>query len=252
MRRIIPILAMLVLACASRAVAADAAALIKSCDEACARYDLARSQDLAAQALKAAPGSFEAQWRLVRGQVDLGEDAQDREQEDQAEAWFAKALQSSKELVARHPGQSQAHYYRALALARRALFAGGKEKVQLAQEIEREGLKAIELNPDNGRAHGLIGRYYREMAHLSWVMRKLAETLYGDLPAGGDEKALAHLKKAAALEPGWVFAWVELGETYEVMGREAEARSAFQKAAGLPKADHRDDRLKAEAQRRKG
>jgi tetratricopeptide (TPR) repeat protein len=243
---------LLVLALAWRVQAADAAALIKSCDEACARYELAREHAEAAAALKAAPGSFEALWRVVRGQVDLGEEAQDKGDEGQAEAWFAKALQSSRDLVARHPGQSRAHYYRALALGRRALFAGGKEQVQLAQEIEREALKALELDPDNGRAHGLIGRYYREMAHLNWIKRKLAQALFGRLPEGGDELALSHLKKATVLEPGWIFAWYELGETYEAMGRAAEARKAFQKAAGMPKSDHRDDKLKAEAARRQG
>lgn len=229
--------------------AADNAALIKDCDAACAKFDLNRSQSLAAQALSAKPGDFEAMWRLVRAQVDLGEDAQDKAQDAQAEAWFNKALASSKELAAKHPQQSMAHYYRALALGRRALFAGSKEAVQLSQEVEREALQALKLDPRNGRAHGLIGRYYREMAHLSWVKRKLAETLFGHLPEGGDDKALQHLKQATQLEPNWIFAWYELGETHEVMGQSAEARKAFQKAASMPKTDHRDDRLKADAAR---
>jgi tetratricopeptide (TPR) repeat protein len=238
----------LVLALAARA--ADSAALISQCDEACARYDLARSQELAAQALKASPGDFEAMWRVVRGQVDLGEDAQDKGQDKQAELWFNKALAASQDLVAKHPGQSVAHYYRALALGRRALFAGGKEKVQLAQQIEKAALKALELDPRNGRAHGLIGRYYREMAHLGWVQRKAAETLFGELPKGGDEKALSHLRKATELEPAWIFGWFELGETLEVMGHTAEARKVYHKAAGMPRTDHRDPVLKAEAAKR--
>lgn len=230
--------------------AADSASLVKSCDEAYARFDLNRSHEAAVQALAAAPGNFEALWRVVRGQVDLGEEAQDNGKDGQAEAWFNKALATSRELVRLHPGQSNAHYYRALAVGRRALFAGGKEKVGLAQEIEREALKALEIDPRNGRAHGLIGRYYREMAHLGWVMRKAAETLYGDLPKGGDEKALSHLRKATELEPGWVFAWFELAETLEVMGHQEEARKVFHKAASLPRTDHRDPLLKAEAARR--
>jgi tetratricopeptide (TPR) repeat protein len=248
LRRLAPLFALLFL-CALPLRAADNAALLKDCDAACAKFDLNRSQSLAAQALAAKPGDFESMWRLVRAQVDLGEDSQDKGQDAQAESWFNKALASSKDLVAKHPQQSMAHYYRALALGRRALFAGSKEAVQLSQEVEREALQALKLDPKNGRAHGLIGRYYREMAHLSWVKRKLAETLFGKLPEGGDAKALQHLKQATQLEPNWVFAWYELGETHEVMGQTAEARKAFQKAASLPKADHRDDRLKADAAR---
>ncbi|MDP2361173.1 MAG: hypothetical protein Q8O14_10525 [bacterium] len=235
-----------------RGQATDAAALIARCDDACARYDLEQSQALAVQALAAAPSAYDGMWRLVRAQVDLGEQAQDAGRDEEAEAWFTKALAQSKELAARHPGQSMAHYYRALALGRRALFAGSREAVQLSQDVEKAALRALELDPGNSRAHGLIGRYYREMAHLSWVKRKLAETLFGKLPEGGDELALAHLRQAVALEPGWVFAWFELGETLSVMGRPAEAREAFTKAVQLPKTDHRDDRLKAEARRRLG
>lgn len=241
---------LLVLLLTLGARAADPAALLKSCDEACAKYDLVRSQELAAQALQAGPNQYEALWRLVRGQVDLGEDAQDRGQNEQAETWFNKALATSRELVRLHPGQSNAHYYRALAVGRRALFAGGKEKVSLAQEIEREALKALEIDPRNGRAHGLIGRYYREMAHLGWAKRKAAEALYGDLPKGGDEKALSHLRKATELEPAWVFAWYELAETLEVMGHKDEARKVFYKAASMPRLDHRDPLLKADAAKR--
>jgi len=249
LQRLVPT-ALLGLALALAACAADPAALIAQCDEACTRYDLAKSQELAAQALKAAPGDFEALWRLVRGQVDLGEEAQDKGQDKQAELWFNKALATSQDLAAKHPGKSMSHYYRALALGRRALFAGGKEKVQLAQQIEKAALKALELDPRNGKAHGLIGRYYREMAHLGWVQRKAAETLFGELPKGGDEKALSHLRKATELEPAWIFGWFELAETLEVMGHKDEARKVYHKAAGMPRTDHRDPVLKAEAAKR--
>ncbi len=249
-KRTLRLAALVALLFCGGARAADPAALLKACDEACAKYDLTRAHESATQALQAAPGQFEALWRVARSQVDLGEDAQDKGQEKQAEAWFTKALGTSRELVRLHPGQSNAHYYRALAVGRRALFAGGKEKVELAQEIEREALRALELDPRNGRAHGLIGRYYREMAHLGWVMRKAAETLYGKLPKGGDELALSHLRKATELEPGWIFAWYELAETLEVMGHADEARKVYHKAASLPRTDHRDPLLKAEAAKR--
>jgi len=224
--------------------------LWQGCDEACAVFDVGGAYEFAERAAQLDPEGLESLWRLVRSQVDRGETAQDEGREGEAEEWFGRALGSSRLLVERHPQSTRAHYYRALALGRRALFAGGREKVELSREIEREAARAIELDADNGRAHGLLGRYHREMAHLGWVMRTLAETLFGDLPEGGDELSYEHLKRAAELEPGWIFAWSELGETCEALGRDDEARQCYERALALPDGDHRDGRLKAEVRER--
>lgn len=197
----------------------------------------------------AGSADYEVLWRLVRAEVNLAEEAMDAGQQAQAEEGITKALATSEQLVKLYPGRSMAHYYRALALGRRALLAGGKEKVELSQGIERHCLKAIELDPNNGRAHGLLGRYYREMAHLPWLLRKVAVTLYGDLPEGGDELALKHLNKSAGLMPEWVYARFELAETYRVMGQKDKAAAQFRTVLGMRKTDHRDHLLKEEARK---
>jgi tetratricopeptide (TPR) repeat protein len=229
--------------------AADLGDLFAACDAA-APFEISTSLDLATQAVQQDANNFECQWRLCRAQIDTGEMAQDAGQEDDAEAAYAIALATSKNLVEQWPNTSMAHYYRSLALGRRAMFAGGKEKVKLSQDIEKHALKALQLDPNNARAHGLIGRYYREMAHLSWVMRTLAETLFGELPEGGDDLSLSHLRTATELKPDWIFAWVELGETCEVMEKDAEAKAAFTKALSLSSADHRDPSLLMQAKAR--
>ncbi len=197
----------------------------------------------------AGSADYEVLWRLVRAEVNVAEEAMDAGKTDQATEVIDQALATSEQLVKLYPGRSMAHYYRALALGRRALLAGGREKVELSQGIERHCLKAIELDPENGRAHGLLGRYYREVAHLPWLLRKVAVTLYGDLPAGGDELALKHLKKSVALQPRWVFARFELAETYRIMEQKDQAKTQFKSVLGMPDTDHRDRLLKAEARK---
>ncbi len=206
--------------------------------------------ELAELALQRNPEDCALQEARVRAQINLAEEAMDAGREDEAAQGFDAALQSSRELLKSCDERSMAHYYRALALGRRALFAGGREKVELSQGIEREALRALELDTDNARAHGLIGRYYREMANLSWFLRKVAETLYGELPEGGNELALEHLQRAVGLSPDWVFAHFELGETLEGLKRPAEAREHYRRAVALPATDHRDPLLQAQARER--
>lgn len=224
--------------------------LWQGCDEAYAVMDLPGAYEFAERAAQLDPEGLGSLWRLVRSQVDLGETAQDEDREGEAEEWFGRALGSSRMLSELYPESTRAHYYRALALGRRALFAGGREKVELSREIERHARQAIELDPDNGRAHGLLGRYYREMAHLSWVMRTLAETIYGELPEGGDDLSYEHLRRASELEPNWLFAWAELGETCEMLKKNDEARTCYRQVLALPVSDHRDELLKAEVRER--
>lgn len=206
--------------------------------------------ELAQLALERHPGDCSFLEARVRARINLAEEAMDAGREEEASQGFDQALEGSAELVRQCKERSMAHYYRALALGRRALFAGGREKVELSQGIERSALHALELDPDNGRAHGLIGRYYREMATLSWFLRKVAETLYGELPEGGVELSAEHLRRAVALEPEWVFAHFELAETLELLKQPAEAREHYRRALALPSTDHRDPLLKEEARRR--
>ncbi len=225
---------------------ADRSALL-TLDSLDAAWQMPASLAFAEQALAQDPEDCALWIRLVRAQVNVAEEAMDAGHEKEASEGFAVAQESSRRMVEACPGESMAHYYRALALGRRALFAGGREKVELSQEIEREGLKALELDPDNGMAHGLLGRYYREMANLSWLMRKIATTLFGELSEGGNDLALEHLQRAVELQPEWIFAHVELGETFALLEQNDEARREYARGLELPELDHRDHLLKAVA-----
>jgi tetratricopeptide (TPR) repeat protein len=221
--------------------------LWRGSDEACAAFELSGAHEFAERAVQLDPEGLGSLWRLVRSQVDRGEAAQDEGRDGEAEEWFGRALGSSQRLVELYPESSRARYYRALALGRRALFAGGREKVELSREIERQARQAIELDSTNARALGLLGRYYREMAQLGWVQRTLAETLFGELPEGGEVLSRELLETSVELAPDWLFAWYELGLTRQALGLEDESRECFRRVLELPALDHRDAQLKGAA-----
>ncbi len=73
-------------------------------------------------------------------------------------------------------------------------------------EAETSGRKAIELDPDNFIAYWTLGRI-----HFS---------------TGQFEKALDLFQKAIDIKPGFYVAHLDLKQTYEGLGREADARAA--------------------------
>lgn len=49
----------------------------------------------------------------------------------------------------------------------------------MSQAFRHSALHCIRLNPDNYLAYNLLGRYYFEVASLSWIERTVAKSLLG-------------------------------------------------------------------------
>ena len=125
---------------------------------------------------------------------------------------------------------------------------GGKTKIELSKELKAEADKAIELDPTHDGAYHIIGRWHREIANLSWVLKAAAKIVYGGVPKGAsNENAIANFEKAIKLRPDKTIHHLELGKTYKEMKKWKEARQALQKVLDLPIIDVGDEARKKEA-----
>jgi tetratricopeptide (TPR) repeat protein len=192
------------------------------------------------------PDRFEALACLAHMHNDLGVNAPRKE----AEPHFLKGIEHARALQRLHPDRAESHLWAAVSAGNLALLRGGKEKVRLARDFERNSLKAIEIDPHLAPAYAGLGIYYREIAELNLLLRFFARALYGFAPSATREDSRKMLEKAVALAPADVFGHYQLGRTYESLKQPASAAEQYRKALELPNVELRDERSKLEARQR--
>ncbi|MEZ4698989.1 MAG: hypothetical protein R2834_01565 [Rhodothermales bacterium] len=185
-----------------------------------ARYDPLGALDRYSEAERLSEGRlpFALARALARCHYDIGLDALAERGAGSAEDHFKEAVSLSERLVASFPDSAQAHFLLAATLGNLAQFKGGKERIALAREVERQSRTAIELDPDFAYPYVALGILYRELAGLSWVEQTWAHLFYGELPKATIDDALALLCRAAELDPLIPFVQHELATTYLRLG----------------------------------
>ncbi|MBN1780063.1 tetratricopeptide repeat protein [bacterium] len=173
----------------------------------------------------------------------LPDDAKDAKEEK-----FDLARQYCEKAIAVNPEGWEGHTYLAIALGRLALFRGGKEKINLSKRVKAEADRGIELNPDNDLAYHVVGLWHRNLANLSWVLKSFAKILYGGVPPGSNDEAVACLKKAIEIKPTYINHHLELAKTYKEIGKKELMREPLEKVIALPATEAEDDEYKAEAE----
>lgn len=222
--------------------------LIAKGDSAYASFDNRNAAEFYTLALKADSTNYEATWKLSRAYVDMGEKL---EKQSDRTRFYKKAEELARKAIELNPQGSKGHLYLSIALGRVALDAGPKERVQLSKEIKAEVDKALELDPNDDIAWHVLGRWHRKLATLSWIEKKFANIFLGGVPKEASvEEAAVCFQKAIELNPSHINHYLELGITYEELGKKEEAIQAYKKVLELPVKDADDPEHKEEAKKR--
>lgn len=209
----------------------DRTATLEKCDRLFDKqaYDAARRT--LEQLLKADPNDAEVLWRLSNHAINDGDAATE---DDRQKRYFKKAVALAERAVKADNNNAFAHAYAAAAYGSYAMFAGGEEKVKLANRIRDELDVALKLDPENQVAHTIYGTWHREVASVSWLERQLANMFLGSMPDGSIEESIDHLKKAIRVGPTVLRHRYELGMSYAAADRDKEAAEAFRSAMKCP------------------
>ncbi|MGH7644670.1 MAG: tetratricopeptide repeat protein, partial [Gemmatimonadales bacterium] len=157
-------------------------------------------------------------------------------------AWAEAAVRA-------HPDSVDGHFALALVLGRLSRTKGSKERVRFAKVIFDEATRAIELDSTHDGAHHVLGAWHAEVKRLSGLQRFFAKTLFGGgfMDRATWDAAAAHLERAVALRPEYVYHRLELAEVYVDRGRYSSARELLVSIEALPLGDVLDPEYKRDA-----
>lgn len=155
-----------------------------------------------------------------------------------------KALTYAERAVAAAPNECDGHLSVAICLGKLTPFLGNKEMIEASRKIKASADKAVKLNPKNDYAWHLLGRWHQSLANVGGTTRLLASIIYDGLPAASNDEAVECFKKAIALNPKRLVHLVELGRTYAMMGKKAEAKKFLEAGLAMPNKDKDDPETK--------
>jgi len=208
----------------------DLPSAIATGDEAFFRIDYPSAIARYEAALADHQGEADLLWRLARAYVCMGEVAREGEREK----LFGLAERYARACIASDPQKAEGHTWLAGTLGYLALNESIGRQIPLSQELYKEAVRAIELNPADDAAYSILGSFYRALGNVGWLQRSLASLFLGPVPGGGHAEAEAALKKAIAIDPAVMRHHYELGVLYLDMGREEEATRSLDLAVQLP------------------
>jgi len=192
--------------------------------------------------------NFEIIKKLIIASNDCGEDLVEID-DKKAREFFKLSVMYTEIAKDKFPHEKELYLLMGLSYGNSSRYAGGKEKVKLARDVEKNFKKMIELKPDYAPPYIGLGIYYREVANLNFFLKFIAKSLLGGLPNGTLEDSEAMLIKAVELAPDRVFTHYELAITYLDIGKTEKVKYHLNKVLELPDTDHLDPLKKKTAKK---
>jgi len=181
--------------------------------------------------------------KIAKQYVELALDAPGKAEKLRlAQQGYDTALEAKK----LDPNNPEGRLTVAVAAARLGFYSDAKTKLELSKVVKQESSEAIRLKPGYALGWHMLGRWNYEISSLNPLLKKLAEIIYGKMPAASYEEAVRCLGKAAQLEPDNALFQAELGRGYLALDKKDEARRALEKSLTLPRRTKDDN----EAQQR--
>lgn len=170
--------------------------------------------------------------KIAKQYVELAMDAPGKKERLRlAQLGYDTALEAKK----LDPGSAEGRLTVAVAAARLGFYSDAKTKLELSRTVKQEASESVRLDPDYALGWHMLGRWHYEISSLNLLLKKLAEIIYGKMPAASYEESVRCLGKAAELDPDNALFQAELGRGYAALGQKEDARRALEKSLTLPR-----------------
>jgi tetratricopeptide (TPR) repeat protein len=192
----------------------------------------------------AAPNDFQVLTRMIRIYNDMGR--LEMYKNGGGESENRKAVEYAETLQKLYPDRAETYFWLALAKGSMARFLGISEKAKVGKSVEEYAQKAIELDPNYSHAYMILGIFYRMAGDLSWFEKTVARAVFGTDFQGTYDQSVEMLQKSLALDPDNIYAYYELGRTFDAMERDGDALKAYHTVLSMSPHCLREQRLQEE------
>jgi tetratricopeptide (TPR) repeat protein len=180
--------------------------------------DAERAAALWEQALAANPRDFDVARKLARACYWLGGH---RATEETRKAAFTRGMAAAEAAIAARSNQPDGFFWLAANMGGLAEIGGIRSGLRYRKPVRDNLEKVLAIDPafQKGSADRALGRWYYKVPGL-----------FG----GSKTKSVQHLRASLSYDPRSIASRIFLAETYESMGRDAEAIAVLKEIETLP------------------
>lgn len=176
------------------------------------------------------PDNYTALWRASFLYSRIGNRFENK---DRQKEYFNEGIALAERALQIDSADTQAPFVISVAMGRKALVSGARERVAASREIKKYAERAIELDSTNAGAWHVLGRWHYKVANLNFIERLAANTLFGGIPSASESKAAESIEKAIELNSSYILYYYDLARVYESMGKDQQAISTCKQALQL-------------------
>jgi len=229
--------------CSYTLLAQNTSTLIQQAEQLERQLKEADASNLYQAVLLQEPRNVQALCKLAELQSILGEKATDKKTK---QLYFETSYSFAKRAWLADSNRVESNYVMAMASGKMTDFESDNKKVVgYVRDIKDYAERAIKINPNYGKAQYVLGKWHYEMYILSGFKKAAVKLMYGGLPSGDPDIAIACMEKCRTLEPYFVSNYLDLGRAYKEVRKPTQAIDVLTKLQKLPNRNSADPLLKA-------
>ena len=185
--------------------------------------------------------SADVLYRLAKICLFLSKNAEKVNNKEMEKNYATQALTYAGSACKKEPNRSECHKWFCAAVGKLANMSSTKEKIQFGKQFGEHADIALRLNPNDELMQLMYGKWCYNVASLSWLERKVAQTIYGELPKADYDMALKAFNKVHQLNPNNKDNHLWIAKCYIAKSQYKEAKQFLQKGLTLPNKNISDE-----------
>lgn len=171
--------------------------------------------------------------RLAKVSMLLAKTAEKTNNKEQEKKLATDALTYAEKACKLEPNNAECHKWFCAAVGKLANLSSTKEKIAYGKQFQEHAEVALKINPNDYLMQSMYGQWCYQVASLTWLERKIANAIYGNVPKADYDMALNAFKKSNELnETKESTLWI--AKTLIAKKQTAEVKQYVQKGLTLP------------------